>query len=237
MRAGRLALMHASRPLLLVRTRYRLAWSRAWTESRRMTRGKIPGRETGIEVRKSICTICDPTTQCGLDCYVKDGRIIKVEGTARESAERGHALRQGRRSAAVGLPRGPAAHAAQAGGPARHRRRWSPSPGPRPSTPSPRTCRRIKAESGPESVVFYCGYPKQPRPFLQRLAMLYGSPNYCTESSACYTAAVMGWRSDLRPDGRPRTSPTPSACSSGAQSVPLRHPQSRGSSWTPASEA
>jgi hypothetical protein len=34
---------------------------------------------------------------------------------------------------------------------------------------------RLKAESGPESVVFYCGYPKQLRPFLQRLALLYGS--------------------------------------------------------------
>ena len=55
---------------------------------------------------------------------------------------------------------------------------------------------RLKAESGPESVVFYCGYPKQLRPFLQRLAMLYGSPNYCTESSACFTAMAMGWRLD-----------------------------------------
>ncbi len=28
---------------------------------------KIPGPETGIEIRQSICTICDPLTQCGLD--------------------------------------------------------------------------------------------------------------------------------------------------------------------------
>jgi anaerobic selenocysteine-containing dehydrogenase len=47
----------------------------------RLTKGKIPGEATGIEVRKSVCTICDPATQCGLDCYVKDGRIIKVEGS------------------------------------------------------------------------------------------------------------------------------------------------------------
>ena len=47
----------------------------------RMIKGKIPGEATGIEVRKSICAICDPLTQCGLDCYVKDGRIIKVEGS------------------------------------------------------------------------------------------------------------------------------------------------------------
>ena len=42
---------------------------------------KIPGPETGIEIRKSVCAICDPTTQCGLDLYIKDGRIIKTEGS------------------------------------------------------------------------------------------------------------------------------------------------------------
>ena len=47
----------------------------------RLTTAKIPGAATGIEVRKSVCTVCDPATQCGLDCYVQDGRIIKVEGT------------------------------------------------------------------------------------------------------------------------------------------------------------
>jgi hypothetical protein len=28
----------------------------------RMNRGKIPGSETGIDVRRSVCTICDPVT-------------------------------------------------------------------------------------------------------------------------------------------------------------------------------
>ena len=49
-------------------------------ELERRLRAKIPGDDTGIEVRKSICAICDPTTQCGLDLYVRDGRIVKVEG-------------------------------------------------------------------------------------------------------------------------------------------------------------
>ena len=50
-------------------------------ELERRLRAKIPGDDTGIEVRKSICAICDPTTQCGLDLYVRDGRIVKVEGS------------------------------------------------------------------------------------------------------------------------------------------------------------
>ena len=160
----------------------------------RMTKGKIPGTETGIEVRKSICAICDPVTQCGLDCYVKDGRVIKVEGTLENPQNAGTLCAKG---------------AAQRQWVYHEDRLRTPLKrvGPRGSgqmVPISWTealdtiaekLQSIKAESGPESVVFYCGYPKHPRPFLQRLAMLYGSPNYCTESSACATAAGMAWRS------------------------------------------
>ncbi|MBW2064839.1 MAG: molybdopterin-dependent oxidoreductase [Deltaproteobacteria bacterium] len=42
---------------------------------------KIPLAESGIEIRKTICSICNPVSHCGIDAYVKDGVIIKVEGT------------------------------------------------------------------------------------------------------------------------------------------------------------
>ncbi len=159
----------------------------------RMTKGKIPGEATGIEIRKSVCTLCDPQTQCGLDCYVKDGRIIKVEGSLENPHSAGTLCSKG---------------AAQRQWVYHEERVRTPLKrvGPRGSgefVPISWTealdtvatsLQRLKAESGPESVVFYCGYPKQLRPFLQRLAFLYGSPNYCTESSACFTAMSMGWR-------------------------------------------
>ena len=47
---------------------------------------------------------------------------------------------------------------------------------------------RIKEESGPEAVLFYCGDPKEPRGAMQRLATLFGSPTYGTESSTCAAA-------------------------------------------------
>lgn len=159
----------------------------------RMIRGKIPGTETGIEVRKSICTICDPTTQCGLDCYVKEGRIIKVEGSAENPHSAGTLCSKG---------------AAQREWVYHEDRLRTPLKrvGPRGSgemVPITWTealdtvtgeLQKLKAESGPESVAFYCGYPKQLRPFLQRLALQFGSPNYCTESSVCFTAMAMAWR-------------------------------------------
>ena len=38
---------------------------------------------------------------------------------------------------------------------------------------------------GPESVVFWVAYTKEPRPYFHRLVHAFGSPNYCTESSNC----------------------------------------------------
>jgi anaerobic selenocysteine-containing dehydrogenase len=160
-----------------------------------MIKGKIPGEATGIEVRKSICTICDPNTQCGLDCYVKDGRIIKVEGSLENPHNAGTLCAKG------GAQRQWVYHEDRLRTPLKR-------VGPRGSgemVPISWTealdtitvnLQRLKAESGPESVVFYCGYPKQPRPFLQRLALQFGSPNYCTESSTCFSSMVMAWRLD-----------------------------------------
>ena len=33
-------------------------------------------------VKKTICDICCPSFHCGMDCHVRDGKIVKVEGTA-----------------------------------------------------------------------------------------------------------------------------------------------------------
>jgi anaerobic selenocysteine-containing dehydrogenase len=42
---------------------------------------KIPGADTGIQIRKTFCSICNALTHCGIDAYVKDGVVIKVEGS------------------------------------------------------------------------------------------------------------------------------------------------------------
>lgn len=46
----------------------------------------------------------------------------------------------------------------------------------------------VKEKYGPESVAFMVGYTKEPRPYLQRLSYLFGSPHYITESSCCFGA-------------------------------------------------
>jgi len=47
---------------------------------------------------------------------------------------------------------------------------------------------KVKADYGAESVAFWISYTKEPRPYFHRLVHAFGSPNYCTESSNCFSA-------------------------------------------------
>ena len=49
------------------------------TELERKIKAKIPGPDTGIEVRHTICDICSPGMHCGINAYVKDGKVIKPD--------------------------------------------------------------------------------------------------------------------------------------------------------------
>ena len=43
-----------------------------------LLKAKIPGEETGIQVKTGFCGFCGG--DCLLDFYIKDGKIIKTEG-------------------------------------------------------------------------------------------------------------------------------------------------------------
>ncbi len=156
----------------------------------KLLKGKIPSPETGIEVRKSICAICDPGPLCGLDLYVKDEKIIKVEGSEKHPSNlgtlcsKGAALRQYvynedrikaplKRVGSRGLDK------------------FEPISWDEALETIADKFNIIKKENGPESVAFFSGYTKYFRPYLKRLAHSFGSPNYLTESSTCYQAMVM----------------------------------------------
>jgi anaerobic selenocysteine-containing dehydrogenase len=150
--------------------------------------GKIPGEETGIEIRKTICSIC--SNNCGIDAYVKDGVVIKVEGTAENASSHGTLCSKG---AAM---RQYVYHKDRIRTPLLKK-------GGRDSTEfeaisweqamevAASRLQKTKDEFGPESVAFYVGFPKWNRSFVKRLALNFGSPNFCTESSTCYHATVI----------------------------------------------
>ena len=156
-----------------------------------LIQGKVPGAQTGIEVRKTICSICNPLSHCGVDAYVKDGVVVKVEGSKENPhsggtlCSKGNANRQyiyhKDRIRTPLIKKGDKASVDYVS------ISWEEALDLIASR-----LLKIKEESGPESVVFYAGYPKWMRPFLKRLAHSFGSPNYCTESSTCFRASFMG---------------------------------------------
>ena len=156
-------------------------------------KAKLPGEDTGITVHNSFCDVCAPGPHCGVTCYVKDGRIIKIEGTDDHPTNRGLLCTRG-----------------QAG------RQYVYRPD-RVLTPLRRVGQRgegkfvpitwdeaydeivsrlgsVKEQYGPSAVAFFSGYAKWYRPFLQRLCYSFGSVNYGTESSTCFTSTIMSWK-------------------------------------------
>jgi len=173
------------------------------SELEQLVHAKIPGPETGIEVRHTMCDICTPGPQCGVDAYIKDGVVIKVEGTAgfptnngalctKGAANRQYIYRKDR-------IRTPMRRTGPRGSGKVESISWDEA-----VAAVAMGLNGVKARHGAEAVAFMTGYPKWYRPFLHRLAYSFGSPNYLTESSTCHRSEVMSWQltygSEMRPD-------------------------------------
>jgi anaerobic selenocysteine-containing dehydrogenase len=157
---------------------------------------------TGIEIRPTICSICNPGSHCGIDAHVENGRIIKIKGS-KQSHNAGTLCAKG----AAGLqyvyhPDRLTTPLIRTGD--RGQGRLEPASWEDALDLISNRLNQTKAKSGPESVIFYAGYPKWMRPFLKRLAHSFGSPNYASESSTCYTAAklanILNYGEESSPD-------------------------------------
>ena len=162
-------------------------------DNEKLLKAKIACDETGIEIRKSICSICNPNTNCGLNLYVKDGIIIKAEGMPEHKqsngtlCSKGAAIRQ-----YVYSPdriQSPMKRVGEKGSGEFENISWEEA-----YSAISDEFNRLKKEAGPESSAFFVGYPKWMRPFAQRLANSFGSPNYCTESCTCNKSTYMAWK-------------------------------------------
>ena len=163
------------------------------TDLERRIKAKIPGEDTGITTKNSFCDICAPGPHCGVTCYVKDGTIIKVEGTDDHPCNHGLLCPKGQSNRQyiyrADRIRIPLRRVGQRGEGKFEAISWEEA-----LAYAAEKLNAIKAEYGPESVAFYSGYEKWYRPFLERVCYSFGSPNYGTESSSCFTSTVMSWR-------------------------------------------
>ncbi len=154
---------------------------------------KLPGEDTGIQLRNSFCDVCAPGPHCGVTCYVKDGKIIKVEGTDGHPTNHGLLCPKGSANRQYIYRKDRVLTPLRRVG-ERGEGKFEPITWDEAYDEICARLNRVKEEYGPCSVAFYSGYSKWYRPFLQRLCYSFGSVNYGTESSSCFTSTIMSWR-------------------------------------------
>ena len=154
------------------------------TELERRIKAKIPGPDTGIEVRHTMCDICSPGMHCGINAYIKDGKVIKIEGIDGHPSNDGRLCTKGManreyiyREDRIKTPLRRVGKRGEG--------RFEPISWEEAYEEIAKGLNRCKEKYGAESVAFYSGYSKWYRQMLRRLAYAFGSPNYGCESSAC----------------------------------------------------
>lgn len=155
-----------------------------------LLKGKIPCPESGIEIRKSICTICDPATQCGFDLHIKDGKVIKVAGTKENPYSQGTLCPKGAAFRQYLYNEERIKTPLKRVGP-RGSGKFEPISWDEALQTIADKFTSVKNQYGPEAVAFFSGFAKYYRPYLKRLAHSFGSPNYITESGTCFQAMAM----------------------------------------------
>lgn len=157
------------------------------TELEKRIKAKIPGEDTGIEVRHSLCAICSPGIHCGVDCYVKDGKIIRVEGTPGHPLNNGHLCTKGSslrnyvyRQDRI---RTPLRRVGQRG-----EGKFEPISWDEAYAIIAEKLNAVKAQYSAHSVAFFSGYCKWYRPIFHRFAHVFGSVNFGTDDSTCFAS-------------------------------------------------
>lgn len=143
-----------------------------------------------VEVKYTYCDMCNHVPKCGIAASVQDGKVVRVE--AREKYPASPICAKGIASLqelydperithpmirtnpkGTGVPE------------------WEPISWDDAYARIASELNRVKDEYGPEHVLFFCGDPKEPRGAMQRVATLFGSPTYGSESSTCAAATWM----------------------------------------------
>ncbi len=144
----------------------------------------------GTTLRKSTCSICNQASNnCGLDVYVRDGRVVAVKGSPGSPGSRGHLCIKGRALPELVHSPDRLLYPMRRLGP-RGSGRWERVSWGDALEIMATAFQQARERYGAESVVFFAGYTKEVRPFLHRLAHAFGSPNYVTQSSVCGSAPV-----------------------------------------------
>ena len=167
-----------------------------------LLRAKIPCQETGIEVKKGMCAICSPGNHCGLDVYVRNGRILKVEGTKEHPFNQGYICTKGAMNKEYiyrkDRIRTPLRRVGKRG-----EGKFEPITWEQAYKEIADRLNQTRADYGADSVVFTSGYCKWYRPYYHRFVYAFGSCNFSTDDCSCYRASVLAGACTCARDSRP----------------------------------
>lgn len=150
---------------------------------------KIPCTETGIEIKKTVCDICAPDHHCGIDAYVKDGKVIKVEGSMEHPYSHGKLCTKGLSNRQY-IYREDRIRTPMKRVGARGEGKLEPISWDEAYTIIAENLNKVKAEYGPHSVAFFAGHGKWFRPMMQRFAHDFGSVNFGSDVSVCNASLI-----------------------------------------------
>lgn len=160
------------------------------TELEKLLRAKIACPETGIEIKHSFCDICTPGPQCGLNVYVKDGEVVKVEGDPDFPSNKGKLCTKGASNRQYVYRedriKTPMKRVGERGS-----NDFVPISWEEAYDTIEKNLSEIREKYTAESVAWFTGYTKWIRPWLRRLCNSFGGHNYMTESSTCFRAGRM----------------------------------------------
>ena len=135
------------------------------TKLEHLRQAKIPGPETGIEIKHTFCSVCEPLFHCGIDAYVQDGKLVKIEGTPGYPVSNGNLCPKGHANRQyiyrADRIKTPLRRTGPRGSGQFEEITWEEA-----YREIARRLNGIKAEYGPQSVLFYSGYAKWYRSFL-----------------------------------------------------------------------
>ena len=153
-----------------------------------LLKAKIPGEETGIQVKTGFCGFCGG--DCLLDFYIKDGKIIKTEGNCTLPGANGRVCVKGAaiKQALYNPDRilYPMKRVGKRGEGKFERISWEEA-----IDAIAENMKKTKEQHGARSAMVYVGHPKWFRPYLTDFANHYGTPNVGSESSTCAYALML----------------------------------------------
>lgn len=142
-----------------------------------------------MEIIKTDCALC--VNCCGIDCYVENGKLVKVEGMKEHPASHGLLCKKGERLIEYEYSPDRILHPMKKLPDGSWQRiTWDEALDTIASK-----LLQIKKDFGPEALALYCGSVAvehfEASAFLQRFKAAYGTPNFISVEGGCFRARIL----------------------------------------------